>query len=75
MSNEPASHPQLWRLLTEVGEGVAQRVLRLHHVVEVVGQGSGQTQHVLIFPFCVSQHLDLGFQLQVHSSRTPAETL
>lgn len=68
-------HPQLWRFLTEVSKGVAQCMLRLHHVVEVVGQRSGQSQHILIFLFSVSQHFNLGLELQVHSPGTPTETL
>lgn len=74
-SDPSGPHPQLRGFLAQVGEGVAQRVLRLHHVVEVVGQRSGQTQHVLIFAPGVSQHLDLGLQLQVHGPGAPTEAL
>lgn len=68
-------HPELWRLLAEIGKGIAQRMLRLHHVVEVVGERPGQSQHILVFPFSISQHLNLGLQLQVYSPGTSAETL
>jgi len=50
-------------------------VLRLHHAVEVIGQRSGQPQHVLVLAFGVPQDLDLGLQLQVHGPRAPAEAL
>lgn len=68
-------HPKLRRLLTEVGEGVAQRVLRLHHVVEMIGQRSGQSQHTPVFALGVPQQLDLGLQLQVHGPRAAPKTL
>ncbi len=53
-------------LLGHFWEGVSERALRLHHVIEVVGERTRETQNVRVLPLCVAQSLDLSLQLHVH---------
>ena len=75
MAAAAAAYLQLRGLLAEVGEGVAQGLLCLHHVVEVADEGGGQPQDLLVLHLGLPEHLDLRLQLQVHGPGAPAKPL
>ena len=66
---------ELRGLEAEVGEGVPQRLLGVHHLGQLGGEGLGQLHHVLVAPLVVAEHLDLALQLQVHRLGAPAQLL
>lgn len=58
---------EFWRLEAEVGEGVAQLPLRLHHLGQLTGQRLSQLDYMLILSLVVTEDFDLSLQLHVHS--------
>ena len=66
---------ELWGLEAKVGEGVPQRLLGVHHLGQLGGEGLGQLDHLLVASLVVAEYLDLALQLQVHRFGSPAHLL
>lgn len=69
------THMEFWWLEAEVGEGVAQLPLRLHHLGQLIGQRLSQLDYLLVLSLVVAEDFDLSLQLHVHSPGAPTQLL
>ena len=69
------THVEFWWLEAEVGEGVAQLPLRLHHLGQLIGQRLSQLDYLLVLSLVVAEDFDLSLQLHVHSPGAPTQLL